>query len=181
MIEEIWKDVPFYEGIYCVSNLGNVKSLARLKSNQYNSFEKPESILKFRRTKKGYYNVMLYKNGNSKSFPVHRLVLMAFDRLPKEKEQGNHINGIKNDNRLENLEWTNNSGNQLHAFAMGLNKPRYGEDNNKTKLTKEQVLMIREEYQFGVRGFGAYSMGKRYGVGKAAILSIIKRKSWAHI
>lgn len=181
MIEEIWKDVPFYEGMYCVSNLGNVKSLARLKSNQYNSFEKPESILKFRHTKKGYYNVMLYKNGNPKSFPVHRLVLMGFDRLPEEKEQGNHINGIKNDNRLENLEWVTSSENQIHAFATGLNNPKYGADNNKTKLTEEQVLRIREEYQFNVRGFGAHSMGKKYGVSKGAILSIIKRKNWVHI
>lgn len=181
MTKEIWKNIIGYEGSYQVSNLGRVKSLARKKSNQYNSFDKKEMILKPRYSTKGYIHAMLYKDGKSKSFCVHRLVLSAFDRLPKGKEQCNHINGIKDDNRLENLEWTNNSDNQLHAFRMGLNKPRRGEDNNKSKLTGKQVKEVRKDYKFGVKGFGATILAKKYNVSKQAILKIVRNEHWKHL
>ena len=89
--KEIWKDIPNYEG-YQVSNLGRVKSFYGLK----------EKILKPKITR-GYYQVHLHKNSIGKWYSIHRLVLEAFNGTIPEGLQVNHINEIKTDNRLENL------------------------------------------------------------------------------
>ena len=92
---EIWKDIPNYEGIYQASNLGRVKSLKR-------PYGLKEKILKPRITR-GYYRVHLHKNSIRKDYFVHRLVFEAFNGTIPENMQINHINEIKTDNRLENL------------------------------------------------------------------------------
>jgi len=109
--EEIWKDVVGYEGHYQVSNLGNVRSLKRNNSK----------LLKARLNHNNYCIVRLYKDNDWRQFRVHRLMAMAFISNPLNKPQVNHINGVKTDNRLENLEWCTNSENQIHAYANGLN------------------------------------------------------------
>ncbi len=103
---EIWKDIPNYENIYQVSNLGRVKSLSRnyLKKGKYHAVSK-ERILKPGITN-GYNVAILSKNGKIKGYGVHVLVAMAFlGHLPNgHKIVPNHINGIKTDNQLDNLE-----------------------------------------------------------------------------
>jgi hypothetical protein len=104
MKTEIWKDVLGYEGLYQVSNLGQVKSLNYNRTGI-------ERILKARLSKDGYYEVMLCKNGKGKSFRVHRLVVMSFiGEIPKGSVV-NHLNEIRTDNRLENLEICTNKEN----------------------------------------------------------------------
>ena len=105
---EIWKDIKGYEGLYKISNKGNVRSLKR------------NVILKPGINHKGYYYVILYKKSISKSYRIHRLVAEAFVPNPNNLPQVNHKNGIKTCNEDWNLEWTDNSGNQKHAFANGL-------------------------------------------------------------
>ena len=96
MEEEIWKDIVGYEGLYQVSNTGKIKSL------NYNHTGR-EKILKQRLFNRGYLYVGLWKNGKQKYFSVHRLEYEAFyGEIPKGM-QVNHINEIKTDNRLENL------------------------------------------------------------------------------
>ena len=90
---EIWKDIPNYEGIYQASNMGRVKSFYGLK----------EKILKPKISHNGYYRVALYKNSTQKWYQMHRLVWEAFNGQMPEGLQVNHINEIKTDNRLENL------------------------------------------------------------------------------
>lgn len=96
---EIFKDVKGYEGIYKVSNLGNIKSLARFKVPR-------EKILKGSKDKDGYFHVRLSKNGNVKTTKIHKLVAIAFlGHVPNGmKIQVDHINGISTDNRAENLQ-----------------------------------------------------------------------------
>ena len=111
-MEEIWRAINNYEGLYEVSNLGRVKSLGNDKNRK-------EKILKPRNNGQGYLFVGLSKEGSRKLYTIHRLVLMAFSPVENsESLQVNHRNECKTDNRLENLEWCtckyNNTYNGKH-------------------------------------------------------------------
>lgn len=95
MTNEVWKDIDGYEGLYQVSNFGRVKSVGRGK----------ERVLKAGKNSNNYLTVVLCKSKKPKSFLVHRLVAQAFIPNPENKEQIDHINTIRDDNRVENLRW----------------------------------------------------------------------------
>ena len=97
---EIWKDIPNYEGFYQISNLGRIKSLGRIDALGHRLKEK---ILKPGITCNGYYQVALWKNSIPKRCLVHRLVWIAFNGQIPEGLQVNHISERKSDNRLSNL------------------------------------------------------------------------------
>lgn len=135
-MEEIWKDIKGYEGLYQVSNLGRVRSLDRTVSycGRTRKFfgkiliEDDESIQSYQR----YVSVDLCKNGGERHYLVHRLVADAFLPNPENKPTVNHINGHKHNNHLDNLEWATWSENNSHAFRIGLNTT----DPNKSGATK---------------------------------------------
>ncbi len=117
MIEK-WKDIQGYEGMYQVSNMGRVKSLERItkfKNRDYTRIEQ-EKILTPAKHHKGYLKAQLRKNGKNKAFFIHRLVAQSFIPNPENKSTVNHKNGIKTDNRVENLEWMSNQENMKHAY-----------------------------------------------------------------
>lgn len=116
MQEEIWKDIAGYEGKYQVSNLGRVRSL------QYHNTKGIRRIgyLKTAVDNKGYLRCALSKNNKLTTFKVHRLVASAFISNEENLPQINHKDGNKLNNHVKNLEWCNNSQNQLHAYATGL-------------------------------------------------------------
>lgn len=118
--DEQWKDITGYEGIYQVSNTGLVKSLPRQVWNGWAMVSTEEKLLKPNTLAKGYYQVTLNKQHKRKCFQVHRLVAQAFIPNPEGYDQVNHINGVKDDNRVENIEWCNNSMNQIHAYRTKL-------------------------------------------------------------
>lgn len=105
-MEEIWKDVKGYEGLYQVSNFGKVKSVERVIIQRDGKIKKIRGAIKKQRLiKKGYATVCLCKNCKSKFFLVHRLVAIAFVDNPFEYPCVNHKDECKTNNNAENLEW----------------------------------------------------------------------------
>lgn len=112
---EIWKDIPGHEGLYQVSNLGRIKSLEKIKLNQgKNIFKTKEKILKLNPDGSGYLQCGLYKDNNNKNAKAHKLVAIAFLGHKPDgttKIVVDHINNIKTDNKLKNLQLINHREN----------------------------------------------------------------------
>ena len=137
--KEIWKDINSYEGFYQISNLGNVKSLQRMAKNKDGQRIVKERILSPTKAGNGYLTVMLYSKKIPERKIIHRLIALNFIPNPNNKPQVNHINGIRTDNRIDNLEWCTAKENINHAFKIGLMK-------GQTKLNEIEVMQIRELY-----------------------------------
>jgi hypothetical protein len=120
---EIWKDIIGFEDRYQISNFGNVKSKEIILYLNRAEQKYPEITLKAEKTYRGYLRVMLAKDGVHKKVYIHRLVATHFINNPLNKEQVNHLNGVKIDNRVKNLEWATRSENMLHYYK---NKPLLG-------------------------------------------------------
>lgn len=116
-----------------VSNLGRIKRT--MYKNRYITREQTK-ILKPIHTK-DYDHINLYKNNTQKQCLLHVLVAKTFILNPENKPQVNHKNGIKTDNRVENLEWVTRSENQIHAYKTGLQKKKTG-SNSKLKKPVNQ-------------------------------------------
>lgn len=129
MKEEIWKDIPDYEGLYQASSLGRIKSLDRLYFNPgINRLYriKGKILTPTKNTRRyGYYELSLYKNGSYKRYKVHRLVALTFLANPNGYPQENHIDGNKANNTVDNLEWCTATYNINHALRTGLANKEY--------------------------------------------------------
>lgn len=142
---EIWKDVPNYGGKYEISNMGRVASYLNGnakylgKDKQLRHINKQSLICRKKGT--GYLQVTLQKGStyNNKHCLVHRLIAEAFIPNPEKKAQINHKNGIKHDNRIENLEWVTASENSKHSWRIGLSKS--------TKAHKSSAKRAAEIYK----------------------------------
>lgn len=127
MEQEIWKDIDGYEGRYQVSNMGRVRSLPKVVQMGNLKRVYDEKILKPIDTKsytsRGYVRVHIGKGSGKRELKsIHRLVATAFIPNPQNLPQVNHINGNKQDNRAENLEWCTPQYNTRHALNNGLKK-----------------------------------------------------------
>lgn len=162
MDREVWRWVVGYEGIYMVSNAGNVMTLP--KATHADGFTLAQAI-----GRNGYKTVHLRKNGASKRLSVHRLVAEAFLPNPSSLPEVNHVDGDKANNSVNNLEWCTRSENARHSIrVLGNPKPpRKGVSPNR-RLTFEQAQAIRADSRT------QRVIAEEYGVTQGSI-SLIKR------
>lgn len=149
---EIWKDIEGYEGIYQISNLGRVKSTRKniIRNNQNG--------------KDGYKIISLWNKGKGKTFSIHRLVAETFIPNPDSKPVVNHIDGNKQNNNADNLEWCTNSENDLHAFRLGLrtvNKTGIGRFGNLNGASKS-VYMLDKDTEKIIKKFNSLADAGRF-------------------
>ena len=164
---EIWKNVVGFEEQYEISNLGNLRSKERFVKHWRGGERKYKSNFKnIRLNDKGYFRCNLKNEGKRYDFTIHKLVALAF--LPNEENKPfvNHKNGIKTDNRVENLEWCSASENITHAVKNRLVK---------TKLTDEQAKEIFNS-QLSHR-----KLAKLYNITSSIVWRIKNKKAYKHL
>lgn len=123
MENEIWRPVKGFEGLYEVSNYGRVKALYREWITGKNTRRyKQEHIMVHFDLGRGYVATNLTKNGKQKLTYIHRIVATSFLPIEEGKIEVNHIDGVKSNNCLNNLEWCTPGENQKHAYRTGLKK-----------------------------------------------------------
>lgn len=165
-MEEIWKPIAGYEGLYEVSNLGRVRSCERVI---------PSKILKLQVTKEGYVRVHL-SGKNRKCASVHALVLTAFKGPKPTNQVGRHMDNVRHNNAAENLEW----GTQKENVADRIRHGTYyqGSRHPNSKLTESDVTTIRA---LAASGLTKVAISKRFALTPSNIGQIVKRHSWRHV
>jgi hypothetical protein len=158
------RPIEGYEGLYEVDNMGNIYTLPK------NS--RPERILVFSPDSFGYLRVGLCKNNKVKTFKAHRIVALTFIPNLENLPQVNHKNGIKTDNRVENLEWASAKSNINHAWKIGLSKALNGDSNGNSKISDNERDAIVRDY--ALTDMTQDQIGKKYGVTQSNVAQIVK-------
>lgn len=180
-MKEIFKDINGYEGLYQISNKGRVRSLNRFVHTQWKSLRLIKGKILKLSFMKGYKRIELQKNNKSKQNFVHRLVAQAFIPNPENKSQINHKNGIKNDNRVENLEWCTAKENIRHAWKNGYCKPnitmlgKKGKDSPASK----KVLQFDLDGNFIKKWVSMTEAGKKLNINYSQI-SMVCNNIYGH-
>lgn len=166
---ETWAWIKNYEGMYMESNFGRTKSFSKGKVK----------ILKPQINVHGYLTVHLFKNGKYTVRGVHALVAETFIPNPENLPEVNHIDGIKFNCHVSNLEWLSTADNSRHARRTGLFKT--GADSSRAKFTREQILEIRRTFILGDEECGIRALAGKYGVGRSTIKRIINREVYKNV
>lgn len=175
---EIWKDIEGYEGIYQVSDKGNVKSLARKVRHPKGGFKNLKERTLKATIVNGYYQVDLSKEGKIKRFLIHRIVAKTFIDNHLGKPQVNHIDGNKLNNDSRNLEWVTSSENVLHSYENGLSEHMKGILNGHARIGDSDVLEIRRKYS---AGYSQKELGSIYKLSESTVQCIVEMRTWKHL
>lgn len=150
MIKETIKWIEGYEDLYFIDKYLNIVSCPKINGRYFvNSYR----VLTPTISNSGYLHVSLTnKDGVMKSYNIHRLIANAFIENPKNLPCVNHINGIKTDNRICNLEWTTVSENTKHAYENNLGGMKDSSDNNLKKINDrkryKKIVVIKDDKEF---------------------------------
>lgn len=169
---EIWIPIKGFEGFYEISNFCNVKRLAFKRKTRVSFQPVKEIILKPYLSKVGYYVYDLRIPGKRKMSYKHRLIAYHFIDNPNNYKCVNHINGVKTDNRIENLEWCTYSQNLIHAIDNGLNKSV--RKLNEKKVKEIKILLNKSDMT-------VKDIADLYNVSKGAITGIKYGINWKHV
>lgn len=160
------RPIPGYEGLYSVTADGRVFAHAKRKGRGMHA----ERWLRAGINSGGYFTVVLIHRGVNKTRTVHSLVAEAWIGPRPERHDVNHIDGVKTNNRVDNLEYCTRSRNVIHAIAIGLFKPR-----GRRSLTPEQVAEARRRCAAGER---QTEVASSFGVRKHVIHAIVHNQSY---
>ncbi len=179
-MQEVWRPVVGWEGLYEVSNWARVKSLARTCTTSRGGTTRqiPEKILTPYLGDRNYWVVRLSKEGRSRGFRVHVLVAAAFLGPRPEGLVVRHGDGGQHDNRPENLIYGTQAENIADMVRDGT--VLIGERNPMTRLTEAQVRYIRQQLENGPFGTIA-RLAKELGVSRGCISSVKRGQSWGHL
>lgn len=155
-------DGVVYKNNYIVFDNGDIFELTGYKMSTYQ--------------KGGYLSCMI----NGRDERVHRILAICFIPNPYNKPEVNHINGIRYDNHLGNLEWVTHRENVQHAYDTGLTKPGYGEELYNAKLSCDDVTYIRNNYIPRDPEFGQAALSRKFGVSQKTVYAVIHNKTWTH-
>lgn len=161
---EIWLKIKEFGNLYEVSNLGNIRNSKRLMS--------------LNKDKNGYLTVGFFYNKKRKTCKVHRLVAKTFIKNTDSKLEVNHIDGIKSNNCVSNLEWCTRKENMKHASKSNLLIGMIGSKNISSKLKEHDVKEIRTLYD---QGKNYKNICVIYGIQKSQFYNIINRGNWKHV
>lgn len=167
---EIWKDIPGYEGKYQASNLGNIKSLSREFITKRGLLYKVKG--KIKKLTVGSHGYKVCNLGFKDLHTVHTLVAKSFLPLVDGKTHVDHINSIRTDNRVENLQWVTQSENNSKQ------KINFGTDHWNTNLSEKDIKHIRDERD---RGITYQKIADGYLVSYTTIYDIVRKKTWKHV
>ena len=174
MEHKIWKDIEDWEGIYRVSNMGEIESLPRKRVLA-------PRLLKHIKQNTGYMTVFLHgKPRQKKILFVHRLLAKAFIPNPNNLPQVNHIDGNPGNNSLENLEWCTQSHNIQHAYNTGRKYQEIGDMHPGAKLDSAQVRVIKS-LTSPKKEVNYADLARYFKVNERTIRSIKDGLTWTHI
>ena len=169
---EDWKKIKGFEN-YKISSLGRIE--VNLKFRKYRDYQ--SKILNPSLDKDGYLRTALTKEGKKYMKPIHRLVALNFITNTNKKPCVNHKNGIKTDNRIENLEWCTVKENNIHAIIFGLSGQLPGEKHHMSKLKEKEVLEIINNKD----NLSQWQLALVYNISQTQVSRIINKKTWKHI